>query len=61
MVVPDFEIIITEPFPAALINTVTVRILWRHSLYYVVVWRHGQRKEQKACYKYWNYRSQTVI
>ena len=23
MVVPDFEIIITEPFPAALINTVT--------------------------------------
>ena len=25
------------------------------------MWRHGQRHEQKACYKYWNYRSQSVI
>ena len=25
------------------------------------MWRHGQRHAQKACYKYWNYRSQSVI
>ena len=26
-----------------------------------MLWHHGQRLEQKACYKYWKYRSQSVI
>ena len=44
----DFEIIITKPFPAALIPSPFG--FYSDSLYHVVVWRHGQRQEQKVCY-----------
>ena len=50
MLVSDFEIIITKPFPA--VPLLSPFGFYGDSLYYVVVWRHGQRQEQKACYKY---------
>ena len=43
MLVPDFEIIITKTFPAALML----------SPFGFVVWRHGQHQEQKVCYLYY--------
>ena len=43
MLVPDFEIIITKTFPATLML----------SPFGFVVWRHGQRQEQKVCYSYY--------
>ena len=49
MLVPNFEIIITKPFPAALILSPFgfYGDILSISLNYVVVWRHGQRHEQK--------------
>ena len=56
MLVSDFEIIITKPFPAALMlspfgfyGDIGPTYI---SLYYVVMWCHGQCQEKKACYKY---------
>ena len=54
MLVSDFEIIIRKPFPAALMLSPfgfygdILELVYR--AYYVVVWRNGQRQEQKACY-----------
>ena len=52
MLVPDFEIIITKTFPVALMLSPFGFYSEILKLVYTTSSCHGQRQEQKVCYKY---------